>query len=104
MRTDSGNSTAGVTSRPALGRRLVDEVAGALARADAHRVSRQGGGAQDAGVVAELRRDDRRAEVQVLEELVPMLRDAAPDHEQVGREQHLEVGVVLLEALAPLLP
>ena len=65
---------------------------------------RQGGGPDDARVVAVHRRHDRRVQVQQRQELVGVLGHAAADDEQVGGEEELDVAVVPLQALRPLLP
>src|SRR5262245_60611717 len=60
--------------------------------------------ADDAGLVLQLRRHDRRVELDVGQELVGLLADAAADDEEVGPEPVLEVTQVVLHALGPLLP
>ena len=60
--------------------------------------------ADDARLVAELRRDDRRAQLEVRQELVGQLADAAAHHDEVGGEQAFERLVVALQAGDVLIP
>jgi hypothetical protein len=50
----------------------------------------------DSGIVQQLRRDDRRLQVEQRQELLALLAHAPAHDEQLGGQDELEVGVVLL--------
>src|SRR5262245_15148794 len=68
------------------------------------RMRREPGRPEDAGVVPQLRRNERRVRPDERQELLMALRDAAPDDDEIRREQGLEHAVVRLQALRPRLP
>ena len=62
------------------------------------------GSADDAGLVAQLGRDDRAAQRELRQEVVAVLGDASADDDEVGGEELLDRVVVGLEALDVLVP
>ena len=61
-------------------------------------------GADDAGEVAELRDSDLAARIELVDEQIGFLHDAAADHDQLGPEHRVQLGEVGVEPLGPLFP
>src|SRR5699024_9164264 len=106
-RAGRGGVGAGLLRRLALGPLLVLPLLLGLPRRLLESLLltvREDRGADDAGLVAQLRRHDLALQVQQGQELPVLLRDPAADDDPGGAEEELEVGEVLLEPARPGLP